>query len=193
MGKQIMTFPAREGRTNDVYFEQCHHWIDDGAQYRDKLQYRHHQPEKKKGFLTGDFKRRDEFSSDFRTRQYREQLQGEAKHARKMVQMLNAQVKDQGEDIPQDAPKAKSYLFDAVFEDYDTKSSGCSKVARDTCNPTLLGFNRDFGTMQTTSRMQHQPPVVFDKPQYARKPVVRDTFYRKTNVFQSTKESANPQ
>ena len=47
--------------------------------------------------------------------------------------------------------------------------------------------------MQTTSRMQHQPPTEFDKPQYARKPVVRDTFYRRTNVFQSTKESANPQ
>ena len=110
MGKQIMAFPAREGRTNDVYFEQCHHWIDDGAQYRDKLQYRNDQPEKKKGFLPGDFKRRDEFSSDFRTRQYREQLQGEAKHARKMVQMINAQVKGtgggyssgraQGEDVP---------------------------------------------------------------------------------------------
>ena len=42
--------------------------------YRDRLKYQDSQPAKKKGFLTSDFSRRDEFSMTFRTEQYRTQL-----------------------------------------------------------------------------------------------------------------------
>lgn len=38
------------------------------------------QKEKKKGFMTGDFRRRDEFTNIIRTEQYREQLSMEDKH-----------------------------------------------------------------------------------------------------------------
>lgn len=44
--------------------------------YLDKWQYRELQPEdtKKKGFLTSDFCKRDEFTNTIRTGQYRELL-----------------------------------------------------------------------------------------------------------------------
>jgi len=42
-----------------------------GAKYTDRLKYQETQPMHKKGFLTSDFSRRDEFSMTFRTEQYR--------------------------------------------------------------------------------------------------------------------------
>lgn len=72
--KQLMTTRLKEGKTNDVFFEKKHNWIADGDKFKDRLMYQDQQKEKKKGFLSGDFKRRDEFSMMFRMEQYREQL-----------------------------------------------------------------------------------------------------------------------
>ena len=47
----------------------------------DRLKYAEVQSEKKAGFGTSDFSRRDEFSMDFRTEQYREALKSENRHA----------------------------------------------------------------------------------------------------------------
>ncbi len=40
----------------------------------DKIRYKDVQTEKKRGFLTSDFSKRDEFSNTIRTEQWREQL-----------------------------------------------------------------------------------------------------------------------
>lgn len=45
-----------------------------GDKYVDKQRYKESQPDKKKGFLTSDFSKRDEFSNTIRTNQWREQL-----------------------------------------------------------------------------------------------------------------------
>ncbi len=45
-----------------------------GDQYQDRWRYRDSKQEKKKGFLTSDFSKRDEFSNTIRTGQWREQL-----------------------------------------------------------------------------------------------------------------------
>lgn len=45
-----------------------------GDKYADRMRYKDSQSEKKKGFLTSDFSKRDEFSNTTRTEQYREQL-----------------------------------------------------------------------------------------------------------------------
>ena len=45
-----------------------------GDKYTDRWKYSESQAEKKKGFLTSDFSKRDEFSNTCRTGQYREQL-----------------------------------------------------------------------------------------------------------------------
>lgn len=57
-------------------------------------------------------------------------------------------------------------------------------VCRDTRNPTSLSHERKFGDMRTTMLIAHAPPDAscFSKPQFARTPVVKDTFYRKTNI-----------
>lgn len=45
-----------------------------GCRYVDKWRYLESGQEKKKGFLTSDFSKRDEFSNTVRTLQWREQL-----------------------------------------------------------------------------------------------------------------------
>ena len=48
--------------------------ISQGDKFTDRIRYKELQPEKKKGFLTSDFNKRDEFSNTVRTAQYRELL-----------------------------------------------------------------------------------------------------------------------
>ena len=48
--------------------------IFQGDKFTDRIRYKELQPEKKKGFLTSDFSKRDEFSNTVRTAQYRELL-----------------------------------------------------------------------------------------------------------------------
>ena len=45
-----------------------------GDKFTDRIRYKELQTEKKKGFLTSDFSKRDEFSNTVRTLQYRELL-----------------------------------------------------------------------------------------------------------------------
>ena len=35
----------------------------------------------------------------------------------------------------------------------------------------------------TTTRIAFEPPEGHNKPDYPHKPIIRDTFYRKTNIF----------
>jgi hypothetical protein len=71
-----------------------------------------------------------------------------------------------------------------VFEKALPKTApAASKVHRDTKNRTMLSRERDYNGQLTTSRLHFQPPTEFDKPEFARKPLIRDTFYRKTNII----------
>ena len=47
-----------------------------------------------------------------------------------------------------------------------------------------MSKDRKMGDMRTSMLMAHGPPDAscFTKPQFARKPIVQDTFYRKTNI-----------
>jgi hypothetical protein len=58
------------------------------------------------------------------------------------------------------------------------------RTCRDTKNPTWHTKERRFGDMATTMLLAHGPPDAdcFSKPQFASKPIIRDTFYRRTNV-----------
>ena len=189
-GKQMMTHPSKAGKTSDVYFDKKHHWVSDGDEYVDRLKYRETQKEKRKGFLSGDFKRRDEYSMVFRTEQYREQLKGEDKLAKATLDEMEEEEDDYVEAVSFSATKA--HLYDLVYEKEDNNKTGASKIARDTKNKTHLSYERDFGSYRTTSMISHAPPEEFNKPTYARKPVVRDTFYRKTNIFFPSDAAANP-
>ena len=71
-----------------------------------------------------------------------------------------------------------------MFEKALPKSApAASKVHRDTLNRTMLSTERQYNGQLTSSRLAFQPPSDHSKPEFARKPLIRDTFYRKTNVF----------
>lgn len=74
-------------------------------------------------------------------------------------------------------------LYDLVFEAAkDPKAPACSSTHRDTLNRTALTRERQHGGQLTTNTLAYAPPSSFDKPEFARKPLIRDTFYRKTNI-----------
>merc|ERR1712188_264110 len=78
--KQFLTMPAKKGRTKDTMFGRAFPWLSDGDKYNDKTSYLKTQPRetRKKGFLSSDAFKADEFSNTLRTNQYRWQLGREA-------------------------------------------------------------------------------------------------------------------
>eukprot|EP00976_Prorocentrum_cordatum_P115066 1195950-Prorocentrum_minimum.AAC.3 len=74
LGKQFMTNPPKTGRLPEVYMDKQYPWISQNDKYFVQRKYSEIQKEKKKGFGTGDFRRRDEFANTIRTEQYRQQL-----------------------------------------------------------------------------------------------------------------------
>uniref|UniRef100_A0A7S0R644 Flagellar associated protein n=1 Tax=Chlamydomonas leiostraca TaxID=1034604 RepID=A0A7S0R644_9CHLO len=194
-GKQFATIAPKEGETPDVFFEKKHNWISDGDKYVDRWRYKEMQPDKKKGFLTSDFSKRDEFSNTTRTKQWREQLKLEDKFAKKAIQMFSesAGILDGAGVLSsprRDEPE--TFLYDLVFEKEDPKFKGASKTHRDTRNRTMLSTDRSFGGTMTTHNLTYTPPTEFEKPEHAHKPLVRDTFYRRTNPFFPAGCSADP-
>eukprot|EP01025_Chloroclados_australasicus_P057735 TRINITY_DN7210_c0_g1_i7.p5 TRINITY_DN7210_c0_g1~~TRINITY_DN7210_c0_g1_i7.p5 ORF type:complete len:108 (+),score=9.97 TRINITY_DN7210_c0_g1_i7:401-724(+) len=69
------------------------------------------------------------------------------------------------------------FLFDLVYEEEDRDT-----LSWDTY-PTRLTKERTIGNLNTRYNVAHTPPTNFSKRQYARKPIVRDTFYRKMNIL----------
>ncbi|KAL3141719.1 hypothetical protein ABBQ32_004402 [Trebouxia sp. C0010 RCD-2024] len=189
-GKQFKTSPPKLGRTPDTYFEKKHPWVSEGAKYTDRLKYQETQPTHKKGFLTSDFSRRDEFSMTFRTEQYRTLLKQEDKFAKKALQLLGTAARDgtlanmTSSLTPAPDRNKGKFLFDLVYDkEADDNKEATFKLARDTKNPTAFEKERHLGTYRTTQSMAFAPPPEFHKPEYARKPIVQDTFYRRTTAF----------
>ena len=48
-----------------MYLDKKHSWLSEGVPYVDRIKYAETQKEKKLGFGTSDFSKRDEFSMDF--------------------------------------------------------------------------------------------------------------------------------
>jgi hypothetical protein len=78
---------------------------------------------------------------------------------------------------------AHQALYDLVYEKAPGREApACSKVHRDTHNPTALSHDRALGGRLTTARLHFQAPGQLSKPEFARRPLIRDTFFRRTNV-----------
>jgi hypothetical protein len=84
------------------------------------------------------------------------------------------------------------FLYDLVFEKDDPGFSGASKTHRDTRNRTMLSTDRNFGQAMTTHNLTFTAPNEFIKPEHAHKPLIRDTFFRRTNIFFPSGCSADP-
>lgn len=189
-----MAVPLKKGQTPDIYFEGKYPWISDGDKFQDRLMYHEIQKEKKKGFNSADFKRRDEFSNTTRTEQYREQLGQEIKYRKLGLKNLaeRPDVLAMDEEMlkntlshPSTTTSTKPHLYDLVYETDDKGiPASTGKTARDTKNPTLLGLDRKKGSYKTSSMgygygvnaMEHE------KPMFARSPIVQSTFYRPRTI-----------
>ncbi|KAK9838430.1 hypothetical protein WJX84_002028 [Apatococcus fuscideae] len=188
-GKQLQTNPPKTGRLPNTYFEKKHLWVSEGDGYTDQTRYLDSQKTKSKGFLTSDFSRRDEFSNTTRTEQYRTLLKSEAKFAKKALERLSrvpGGIVETTTYLPPANQQPRQYLYDLIHEDNNASDGvldGSSKLAHDTKNPTALGPERNLGSYRTTTSLAHGAPTEFQKPQFARKPVVQESFYRRTNVF----------
>ncbi|GAQ89053.1 hypothetical protein KFL_004830040 [Klebsormidium nitens] len=205
-GKQFLTQPPKEGKTVDTYFDKKHLWIADGAKYEDKITYRGQ--EKKVGFWTGDFMKRDEFTSTIRVEQYRTQLRQEIKVTKKALENLqgteaHARLQALQSELASTYGKEEKsrfegpeYLFDVGRE---AVTEACTKCHRDTfycphraayCNNNTEiekrtgGYRTAYADIGLTAKTQN-----YAKPEYARKPVIRETLFRKTNVFFEPKEN----
>lgn len=198
LGKQFNTVPPKEGRTVDTYFEKEFRGLSQNDKYTDMWRYKDTQPDKKKGFLTSDFSKRDEFSNTIRTEQWREQLRQEEQYSKKALGLLGGTAEQQqgGSGYTPTATRQaedETLLYDLVFDKEEAGFSGASRTHRDTKNRTLLSHERALGDKMTTTGLAFRPPEHHSKPEYANKPLIRDTFYRKTNVFFPPGCSAEPQ
>jgi len=208
----MQTNPAKEGHNTDVYFEKKWSWISDGDKFSDRLRYADVQKEKKKGFLSGDFKRRDEFSNTIRTEQYRELLSQEADHAKKALEVV-ASAYDDGEleagETPQEAKRRMHrQMYDTVFDERDLVPDNTTrdrlhisdeemqlqKLKKQTQNPTNLSKDRKYGSYRTTNMLigSTSDTTDYEKPEFARKPIVQNTFYRKMNILFPPSAAAEP-
>jgi hypothetical protein len=83
-------------------------------------------------------------------------------------------------------------MYDQVFEKEDPGFDGASRTHRDTKNRTLLSHDRQLGEMATTTGLAFQPPPEHIKPEHGRKPLVQETFFRKSTVFYPEGVAADP-
>jgi hypothetical protein len=206
-GRQMITNPPKEGvlgsKHPDVYLDKQHAWLSEGVPYVDRLKYAEVQSEKKAGFGTSDFSRRDEFSMDFRTEQYREALKSENRHASEatkrayleMRRAMEAAGQSMDAEGEQDASATEEErlarrraalrrptLFDKVFDDGDVATAVPNSMisGRPSKNPTQTSWERDYGRTKTSAMecgygVKDAP---HGKPQFARMPVLAATVYR---------------
>ena len=200
-GRQMITNPPKEGllgsKHPDVYLDKQHAWLSEGVPYVDRLKYAEVQSEKKAGFGTSDFSRRDEFSMDFRTEQYREALKSENRHASEATKKaylemraameaaghaLDADGAGAGAKARRDDRRRRPTLFDAVFDDGDVATAVPNAMisGRPSKNPTQTSWERDYGRTKTSAMecgygVKDAP---HGKPQFARMPVLDATVYR---------------
>jgi len=197
-GKQFMTNPPKQGiygaKVPEVYLDNTHKWVSEGVEYKDKIWYKDLGQERKKGFLTSNFKRRDEFSLNFTTEQYRERLKQEHKHT---ANSTAAAYKEMKEAMEQEIEagggpstiktKTKPNLYDLVYDGddaYPTAVKNSMISGRDTKNPTQLSWNRDNGGQKLSSQDYGYgiDSANHGKPEFARIPIIKSTFYRPSSI-----------
>eukprot|EP00898_Chlorokybus_atmophyticus_P003620 jgi/Chlat1/4259/Chrsp279S00811 len=200
-GKQFMTTPAKEGRLPDAYFDKAHPWISDGDPFEDRLLYQTLQAEKKRAFGTGDFRRRDEYTKTVRVEQYREQLKKEARLAKLMLaqqQQANSDSNnthtlfDSTHNKEPSRFEGPKYLYD-VGREGGARTEVCLKCHSETfyCphrasygNHNLGVAKRDGGYRTSSADIGFNAlSTAYAKPHYARKPVIKETFFRRTNAI----------
>lgn len=202
--KQFLTNPARKGRCKDSLFGKAFPFVDDGDKYNDKTSYLKQQPRenRKKGFLSSDAFRADEFSNTCRTAQYRWQLGRENAFQKMHAEANKKRDQNRAQTAPAGASRTKpkpaleigklnknletpNFLYDIGkgkhVTPFDQKLSreNWYQANRDGQGPRNLG---DW--IPSSYEIGNEMVQEFDlqKPTYANTPIVRSTFYRVGNL-----------
>jgi len=190
-------------RPNNSLFEREHKWLYGGEKYIDRTMYIKTQPPdtRKKGFNSSDAKRRDEFSMDIETNKWRERIGGEMEFAERFakhqLENMSAEEKECMEKLMQ-APEKRwthgpKHLFDLGKEATGGTTPYEMKDARDTWYSKHRVAVESAGA-QFTGGYSLSSQAVGDnlnnysswtKPEHARQPIIRDSFFRATGVLRS--------
>jgi len=211
--KQFQTNPARKGRVKEALFGKAFPFLADGDKFNDKTTYLKTQPRetRKKGFLSSDAFKADEFSNTLRTNQYRWTLGREAAIS-KMQQEKNKEreaqraqtappgrraevIKAQELGKLEPALETPNFLYDIGkgkhVTTFDQKlSRECWYQAnRKADKPRNLG---DWvpSSYEIGNEMVQEHDL--QKPTYASTPIVRSTFYRVGNLKANSGWAALP-
>ncbi|MCO5607211.1 hypothetical protein L7F22_061404 [Adiantum nelumboides] len=202
-GKQFGTEVLKKGRLPLVLFQKEWPWVSDGDLYIDHTRYVDTQHDRYKGFMDSDFSKKDEFSNTFRTEQYRELLNMEHKHAKRTIEETTANLQRLKEKYELEKPRhtrfdGPQYLFDINRSAVTPHCMRCHKdtyfcphrAAYGTGNPHL---DKERGGLTTASEEVGRSAKNFNyaKPAFAKKPIIRDTFYRRQNVVFPAKTKTN--
>jgi len=190
--KQFLTMPAKKGRTKDTMFGNGFPWLADGDKYNDKNSYLKTQPRetRKKGFLSSDAFKADEFSNTLRTNQYRWALGRE----RAMAKVHEVAAKEKGTHktappvektlplgVVEPALETPNFLYDIGKGKHVTAFD--QKLSRENWYQANrnAGAPRNLGDWIPSSYEIGNEMVQehnLEKPTYASIPIIRSTFYR---------------
>jgi len=204
--KQFQTNPARKGRVKESLFGRAFPFLADGEKYNDKNSYLKTQPRetRKKGFLSSDAFKADEFSNTLRTNQYRWQLGRELAFNKMHLEANKKREAKRAQTAPGGSRKVEraqelgkidpnletpNFLFDigkgSYVTPFDQKLSRESwyQANRDKDGPRKMG---DW--LPSSYEIGNEMVQEYDlqKPTYASTPIIRSTFYRVGNLRENS-------
>merc|ERR1719198_2554388 len=206
LGKQFSHFFPTQGiagaRPNNSLFEREHKWLYGGEKYVDRTMYLKTQPpaDRKKGFYSSDASRRDEFTLDIETEKWRERIRTEMMFADRFAKRQEEELTDEERERYrqiEEAGKAPrwthgpEFLFDLGKEATGGTTPYEMKDARDTWYSKHRVKSEDGGKRHTGGIVLSSHACgdnlkgynEWPKPQFARQPIIRDSFFRSTGVL----------
>jgi hypothetical protein len=211
LGKQFSHFFPTSGiagaRPNNSMFDREHKWLYGGEKYVDRTMYLKTQPPdtRKKGFYSSDARRRDEFTLDIETEKWRERIRKEMAFAEHFAKRAEAELTDEEKarfaELEAMGKEARwthgpEFLFDLGKEATGGTTPYEMKDARDTWysmhrvkangpNDLITPLQHTGGVMLSSHAYGENLKGYADwaKPEYARQPIIRDSFFRSTGVL----------
>jgi len=209
LGKQFSHEYPKQGiagaRPNNSLFEREHKWLYGGEKYIDRTRYIQTQPpaDRKKGFYSSDASRRDEFTLDIETEKWRERIRTEMMFSDRFAKRQEEELTDEERakfaaiEAEGKAPRwthGPAFLFDLGKEATGGTTPYEMKDARDTWYSKHRVKSEDNGERHTGGVMLSSHACGdnlkgysdWSKPEFARQPIIRDSFFRSTGVLRPT-------
>jgi len=209
LGKQFSHFFPTQGiagaRPNNSLFEREHKWLYGGEKYIDRTRYIQTQPpaDRKKGFYSSDASRRDEFTLDIETEKWRERIRTEMMFADRFAKRQEEELTDEERkrfaEIEAEGKATRwthgpKFLFDLGKEATGGTTPYEMKDARDTWYSKHRVQTEDDGAPHLGGVMLSSHACGdnlkgysdWSKPEFARQPIIRDSFFRSTGVLRPT-------